>query len=98
MFCEQLRAAVYAEGPSKTFVHRNQARYAVFKKAISRTGLDFRPFEQPESYSSPFNVDADLDGDDTGDQSREGSEDEVGVELIVPEVLGLYDVRKVIKQ
>jgi hypothetical protein len=89
-FVNQLRQAADGEGVNKTFIHRNKGYYAFFKSSIRRTALDFRPFENPNEYVRPEEPDEESTAEDVADLYK--------ASVLIPEKLGLYDVRKVIKR
>ena len=82
-FCDAFKGAVSGASSDKTLALRSRALYTLFARDIRGTSPDFRPFEFPTKY---LLIDA-LD-------SEERSEVRNGL----VRVMGLYDVRKTIKE
>ena len=82
-FCDAFKGAVSGASSDKSLVQRNRALYTLFARDIRGTSPDFRPFEDPIQHSL-------IDALDSEERS------EVRNDLV--QVMGLYDVRKTIKE
>ncbi|OBZ73062.1 Interferon-induced GTP-binding protein Mx2 [Grifola frondosa] len=100
-FCDDLQDAVCGRGEDKTFVHRSRATYEQFKVAIRKTAPNFRPFEDSTRCYKPPEF-----APEVGDYGMEDNasvagtaspEDTASLPSEGTQVIGLYDVREVIR-
>ncbi|KAF8545769.1 hypothetical protein OG21DRAFT_1491940 [Imleria badia] len=82
-FCDAFKGVVSGASSDKGLAQRNRALYSIFARDIRGTSPDFRPFEDPAQYVSIYMVD-----------SEEGAE----VRNDRVKIMGVYDVRKTIKE